>query len=340
MRSDDKLADQLFPDAFEMWLAARLIGDREETSVKYIAESSEETYREYEWALEKFFGKLRLDEIHDGHIRTYQDDRANCRGNWKRKCGQNRIHKEVGMLLRMLRAAHLWTEELDESFDQLPLQYSDVPRAMDPTEQAHWLSTCMNNPDYHWINWYSILALETCASTFELRNGRISDFNLKHWTFRVGPEASKNKFRNRTIPLESNEVREASENLVRRALHRFGACRPTDYFLPFGGNSTRGDLDVRRPMTKFGLKNSWNDLRERSGIKWLRPYDLRHTAITRMAEKGTPIAIIMSFSGHISPRMQQHYTTISMQAKRTAAQDVWLKKPPSNVRYLPQYASA
>lgn len=339
VRSDEKLAEQFFPAAFETWLAARLVGEREETSVKYIAESSEETYREYAWALEKFFGGLRLDEIHDGHLRTYQDDRAYCRGAWKKRCGQNRIHKEVGMLLRILRAAHLWTDDLDDSFDQLPMQMSDVPRAMDPEEQSHWLESCLWDEEWLWVFHYSRLALETCSSTFELRMERLTDMDTRHWTMRVGPAASKNKFRNRTIPLESDEVRESVDYLMRRAFD-FGCHRPEHYMLPFGAGSRRGDLDVSLPMTKHGIKHTWNKIREKSGIQWLRPYDMRHTAITRMAEKGTPIPTIMAFAGQISPRMQQHYTTISMQAKRGAAQEVWAKKPSGSVRLLPAYATA
>lgn len=339
IRADDKLADMKFPDAFEAWLAARTVSDRQETSVRYIKETSEDTYREYAWALEKFFRDLALKDIHDGHLRTYQDDRANCRGAWKKKCGQNRIHKEVGLLLRMLRAAHLWDDDLDDAFDQLPLQHSELQRALDPTEQAHWLVSCLKEPEWLWIHQYSILALETCASTIEIRLARLVDINTRHWTLRVGPEASKNKFRNRTIPLESEEVREAVEGLKKRAID-FGARNPEHYLFPFGAGSRRGDLDITQPMTKFGLKHTWNLIRDRSGFRWLRPYDLRHTAITRMAEKGVPVSKIMAFSGHISPRMQQHYTSISMQVKRETAQEVWLKKPVQPAHFMPHYATA
>ncbi len=339
VRSDEKLADLKFKPAFEKWLEARLIGDQQETSVRYIAVTSEETYREYAWALEKFFGHLSLKDIHDGHLRTYQDDRAvNRNGLWKKKCGQNRIHREIGMLLRMMRAAHIWTEDLDDSYDQLPLQYSDAPRAMDPVEQEHWLSSCLWDKDWLWVHHYSRLALETCASTIEIRKCRLVDVSLRHWTFRVGPEASKNKFRNRTIPLESDEVRESVEFLLRRAFN-FGSRRPEHYIFPFGGGSRRGDLDVTEPMTKFGLKDTWNKIRKKSGIRWLRPYDLRHCAITRMAENGVAVPTIMAFAGQMSPRMQQHYTTISMQAKRAAARDSWLKKPSGSITMLPEYSS-
>lgn len=341
IRADEKLGDMKFSEAFERWLAARLMEEgKEETSVRYIAKTSEQTYREYAWALDKRFRNYILREIHDGHLRQYQDDRAHNRdGIWKKKCGQNRIHKEVGLLIRMLRSAHLWDDDLDDAFDQLPLQYSELQRALDPVEQAHWLSCCLLESEWRWIHQYSTLALETCASTIEIRKARLVDVNMRHWTLRVGPEASKNKFRNRTIPLESDEVREAVDGLMRRAID-FGARRPEHYLFPFGGGSRRGDLDVTQPMTKFGLKDTWNKIRIKSGLTWLRPYDMRHSAITRMAENGTPIAVIMAFAGHISPRMQQHYVAISMQSKRLAAQDVWLRKPPVPARFSPQYRTA
>jgi integrase len=313
--------------------------ERQETSVQYITESSEETYREYAWALDKFFHDYDLKDIHDGHLRTYQDLRARCEGNWKKPCGQNRIHKEVGMLLRMLRTAHLWDDDLEDAFKQLPMQESELQRALSPSEQAYWLTTCLKEPDWSWIHDWSVLSLGTCASTFEVRMARLKDVNTRLWTFRVGPEASKNKFRNRTIPLESDEIRQAADNLMRRAF-AFGAKRPEDYWLPFGGGSRRGDLDVTQPMTKHGIKHTWNEVRERSGFTWLRPYDMRHTAITRMAERGVPMAIIMAFAGQVSPRMQQHYTTISMQVKRETALEMSLKKPPMPVRFMPSYQYA
>lgn len=318
IRSERKLAELKFPDAFEMWMRARTVTVIKETSVRYITENSEETYREYAWALSKFFYDLKLCEIDDGHLRTYQDDRATNRNSlWKKKCGQNRLHKEVGLLLRMLRAAHLWSDDLDDAFDQLPMQESELPRALDPSEQALWLANCLKEPEWLWIHQWTVLSLGTCASTFEVRMARLKDIDLRHWTFRVGPEASKNKFRNRTIPLENDEDREAVEGLMKRAVE-FGSRKPEHYLFPFGGGSRRGDLDVTRPMTKHGLKDTWNKIRIRSGLTRLRPYDIRHTAITRMAERGVPIAIIMACAGQVSPRMQQHYTTVSMQAKRAA----------------------
>lgn len=331
-----QLATMPFQMAFDKWLSMQVVSDEEDTDVHYIAKSSETTYQEYAWALNKFFSQMRLDQIHDGHIRTYQDNRANCRGAWRRKAGQNRIRKEVGMLLRLMRVAHVWNDELDASFKRLPPQLTDVPRTLDPDQQMHLLEVMQRREEWQWVYHYTVLALRTCASTFEIRGARLGDINLSQRTFRVGPKASKNKFRNRTIPLEKDDVIESLAWLLKRA-ETFGASNIDHFVFPFGfGSNHRPDPSL--PMTRFGLKAEWNEIRKVSGFRWLRPYDLRHTAITRMAEEGTPIAVIMAFAGHISPKMQQHYTTISMQSKRGAARampDLPPKKPPMSVRELP-----
>ena len=73
-------------------------------------------------------------------------------------------------------------------------------------------------------------------------------------------------------------------------------------------------------MSNSGMKRLWNEVRKAADVPWLRIHDLRHTAITRMAEAGVPIPVILSMAGHISVRMQQHYTSVSEYAKRCAVE--------------------
>jgi integrase len=49
-----------------------------------------------------------------------------------------------------------------------------------------------------------------------------------------------------------------------------------------------------------------------------RFHDLRHQAITEMAEAGASDATIMAIAGHMSRRMLEHYSHVRMAAKRTA----------------------
>jgi integrase len=49
----------------------------------------------------------------------------------------------------------------------------------------------------------------------------------------------------------------------------------------------------------------------------LRFHDLRHQAITEMAEAGVSDATLMAVSDHMSRRMLEHYGHVRMAAKRT-----------------------
>jgi len=50
----------------------------------------------------------------------------------------------------------------------------------------------------------------------------------------------------------------------------------------------------------------------------LRFHDLRHQAITELAEAGAPDATIEALAGHLSREMMEHYSHVRMAAKREA----------------------
>jgi integrase len=51
-------------------------------------------------------------------------------------------------------------------------------------------------------------------------------------------------------------------------------------------------------------------------LKGYRFHDLRHQAITEMAEAGAPDATIKAVAGHIDQTMMEHYSHVRMAAKR------------------------
>jgi len=313
-----------FPDAFEIWLERHTIDPGGRISqVRYVSERTEHDWRLYARALGKFFHSLRLEEIHAGHLHEYQRARACCDkscGAWAARADNNLIRKEVGLLIRVLKAAGCWSAHLEETFTALPVKESDVGRAMSPQEQDRFLRTAASREAWRVVYWWSIVALQTTMSTNELRHLHRGDVFLEQGILQVRNESAKNKFRVRTIPLTTPEVAWALDGLLARAA-AMGAGAPYHYLFPI--HITADRYDPARPMTEFGLRKPWEAVREAAGVRWLRMYDMRHTAITRMAEAGMPIQVIMSFAGHISPRMQQHYTTISMQAKRRWAAAAW-----------------
>jgi hypothetical protein len=56
----------------------------------------------------------------------------------------------------------------------------------------------------------------------------------------------------------------------------------------------------------------------KSPLHGLRFHDLRHHAITELAESQASERTIMAIAGHISPRMLEHYSHIRMDAERKA----------------------
>ena len=135
--------------------------------------------------------------------------------------------------------------------------------------------------------------------------------NLPAQILTVSSEGSKNRYRQRTIPLREPQTLWAMEHLIKRAWE-LGSRDPDHYIFPFvlGHNPV-----PHRPMSVQGLKKPWQEVRQATGLLQFRMYDTRHTAITRLAENGVPVTVIMDLAGHISPRMTQHYTHVSEQAK-------------------------
>ena len=95
---------------------------------------------------------------------------------------------------------------------------------------------------------------------------------------------------------------------------KFGETRPEHYLFPFGKPQP---TDPTRPTTT--IKTVWNSIRKEAGVS-CRLHDLRHTALTKLAESGASDSIIMSLAGHMSRAMLERYCHIRMAAKRTAVE--------------------
>ena len=60
----------------------------------------------------------------------------------------------------------------------------------------------------------------------------------------------------------------------------------------------------------------------KSPLAGLRFHDLRHTAITKLAESQASDQTIMAIAGHVSQQMLEHYSHIRLAAKRTALDSI------------------
>jgi len=91
----------------------------------------------------------------------------------------------------------------------------------------------------------------------------------------------------------------------------------------------RANLDRMKKERRIKDINRWLQGRApelaketNAGLAGLRFHDLRHHAITELAEHGEADLTIMSIAGHISRRMLEHYSHIRMDAKRQALESL------------------
>lgn len=101
-------------------------------------------------ALSKFFGSLKLRDIHIGHIREYQKDRfSNGRGLWAHPAGADKINQEMGLQLRIMRPGNAFTSDLEKYYQTLQVDECEIPKALSQEEQERFLEVAGSNPDWH-----------------------------------------------------------------------------------------------------------------------------------------------------------------------------------------------
>jgi integrase len=77
--------------------------------------------------------------------------------------------------------------------------------------------------------------------------------------------------------------------------------------------------DPAKPPSRWAWRTAWRKLTEEAGLEGLRPHDLRHHAITKLAESSEASEqTVMAIAGHVSREMLEHYSHIRQQAKRKA----------------------
>src|SRR5258708_1945054 len=122
---------------------------------------------------------------------------------------------------------------------------------------------------------------------------------------------SKNESSHRVIPLNASALNALARMFERADL--LGHTRPEHYLWPA---CQWGRFDPTKPMLKWDT--AWRALRDAAGLQRLRFHDLRHTAITELAEMGVADHVLESITGHLSRRMLERYSHIRIDAKRQA----------------------
>lgn len=303
---DSGLPDLKFSIAADRWLEWRR---------PYVEPGTVNAHKDYIRSLRCFFSELRLNEIHAGHLRTYQQDRAiNAKQLWKRTACASTINHELNTLSQILHHAGLW-ERLKQYYCALPSRKWTPPRVMTEAQEERLFTIASQCPEMELGFLVASITNNTSASGCELRF-----LQLKHVFLdgempevQIPSDTVKNEFRARRIPLNETAAR-SFLRCVKRAV-KIGSCHPDHYLFPF--RVKRGCYDPTRPASSSWLRNQFGKLRKAADIPWLRPHDLRHQAVTRMLESGAPEQTVMSITGHIRREMLNHYSHTRMTAKKS-----------------------
>jgi integrase len=265
------------------------------------------TIIDYGWHLKRLYGILgrkRLDEITANDVRAFQQE-------WLKTAGAYMINKETSCLQQILKRVKLWGA-ISDDYQPLPLPDEPRGRALSDQEEYRLFSVGALNPNWEVCYNVALLSAHTAAGPGEIRHLRLKDVYLgdgdyKRAWIKISEAGAKNKFRLRTLPLDK-EAYQALEALYRIGTQR-GSHAQEHFLLPRqfqrsgNGRSNRADLyDPTRPVLSF--KTAWREMTAAADIEGLRIYDLRHHALTRLAERN-PEHVVLKIAGHCSPQMRR-----------------------------------
>ncbi len=283
-----------FTDAAERHLNDRL---------PRLAERSIQTERERLKPLRAYFGNTPLVRISPDSIRDYIGARKNS------GVANKTVNLELGVVRAVLKRAKRWHLFADE-IKPLPARHQ-VGRAMSPDEKLGLQRAAEDKPQWENARLAMSLALNTTMRACEVKGLRWKDVDFLERTITV--RQSKTDAGRRLIPL-NGEAFDTIMELYHRA-QKVSGTEPDHCVFPACEN---GKIDPATPQKSW--RSAWRSLRKAAGLKDLRFHDLRHHAITELAESQASERTIMSVAGHVSRQMMEHYSHIRLDAKRQAVE--------------------
>src|SRR5262249_9899369 len=270
------------------------------------AEKSCRTDRERSVPLRRAFGELPLKKITAQVILDYQKERI-------QNVSGRTVNLEIGLLRRVLRKNKQWSRLADD-VRMLPEDPKEA-RVLSAEEKARLLETARFKPEWQIAYCAAVLALNTTCRSCELRGLRWNAVDWTRMTITIRRSSTKTPAGARPIPLNADALIALME--LRDRAEKLGSRQADHFVFP---TCEHGHFDATRPMKNW--RTSWRSLTRavscpncgtiqqaqpicanekcqtdikdlRSPLHGLRFHDLRHQAITELAEKGTPEQTIM-----------------------------------------------
>jgi len=269
--------------------------------------------------LRAYFKEQPLKAITAKRITDYRTWRA------AQNVGPATLNAELGILRRIPKRAKLWARVADDIW---PLREPNtIGRALTEEDKQRLLKTAAMRPEWETAYLAAILCLNTTARGCELKGLQWSDIDLFGRTVTI--RKTKTAAGERMVPLTS--VATSALARLRARAESFGPVEPSHFVfaafvLKFNFDGTRvvghnlTGYDPTRHINSW--RTAWRSLAKKAGLPGFRFHDLRHCAITSLAESGAADSTIMAIAGHVSRRMLERYSHVRMEAKRAAMESL------------------
>jgi integrase len=282
--------------------------------------------------LVRYFGDKTVRTFKAQDVFAYQQARA-------AEVSGRTVNMETGVLRRILKKAKLFTVLMDYPAP-FPEHENEIGKALPKEEKLHLFRVAASRPVWMVAHCAAVLAANTTCRKVELRHLRWRDIDLFNRVMDIN--RSKTAAGRRQITLNDDALAALARLRERAAIA--GPVEPEHYVFPACEN---GRIDPTKPQKTW--RTAWRSLvreaRKQAGreaaraalaagqrigcakANWrraaapfagLRFHDLRHQAITELAEAGAQDSVIQSLAGHMSKRMLDHYSHIRRAAKRDA----------------------
>jgi len=266
-----------------------------------LGESSQKKERQLLVKPREFFQEKCLKKITTEDVLRFRE--------WRSESGVGPaiINMEVGVIRRMLKRARRWHQL---SADIRPLKEPrSIGRALTYEEKLRLIRAAGQNEEWQRAQAAMSLALCTTMRGCEIKRLQWRDIDLLNRAILV--RTSKTDAGERLIPM-NDETLEVVMRLRERAIG-FNGAEAQHYVFPA---CEHGHVDPTRNQRSF--RTAWRSLTEAAGLAGLRFHDLRHHAITELAESQLSDQTIMAIAGHVSQKMLARYSHVRSEARRQA----------------------
>ena len=282
--------------AAEHWLEER---------VKLVAAKTLKIDKERLKPLGRALGGKRLCEISADDIRAYQLRRCE-------EVGNRTVNLETKVLRGIMKRYRTWAKVADE-YRPLKESRRGPGRALSDEQERHLFVLAASRPGWETAYLAALLAANTATRGVEIRHLLVSDVDMEAGVIQI--RRSKTEAGHREVPLNP-----AAAWAVSRLLERAKAVQAAEPHHHLFPACEHGNIDPEVPQATW--RTAWRALTTAAGLKGLRFHDLRHHAITKLAEAGVPEHTMMAIAGHVSPQMTRHYSHVRQGSTRKAVEAI------------------